>query len=104
MNLINLSDGHVDALIGVLRLRIQEWMVTDDPHPKLIGGGRNYDRAAHLLTIYDQLCAVAAKWDGGYPQFGCRPLDDSGQEREVIKGTNLYLARDGTLKRRHLPD
>lgn len=103
MNLINLSDGHIDALISVLRMTIQEWMATDDPNPKLMPG-RNHDRAAHLLTIYDQLCAIAAKWDGKYPQFGCKPLDASGQERELIAGTNMYLSRDGTLKRRHSPD
>lgn len=104
MNLINLSDGHVDALRSVLRLQIQEWMATDDPNPKLIGSERNHDKAAHLLTIYDQISTIASKWAGDYPQFGCRPLDDSGQEREIIEGTGLYLAGDGTLKARHSPD
>lgn len=104
MNLINLSDGHIDILKSVLRRQIQEWMATDDPNPKLIGGGRNFDKAAHLLTIYDQVSSVASKWTNKYPQFGCRPLDDSGQERELIKGTNQYLAKDGLLKTRHSPD
>ncbi len=104
MNLINLSDGHVDILRGVLRFHIQGLMATDDPNPKLMGSERNHDKAAHLLTIYDLLSDVASKWTGDYPQFGCRPLDDSGQEREIIEGTGLYLSRDGTLKRRHSPD
>ncbi len=104
MNLINLSDGHIDILRNALRRQIQEWMATDDPNPKLMGSDRNYDRAAHLLTIYDQISNVAAKWTGDYAQWGCRPLDDSGQERELVKGTNQYLARDGNIKRRHHPD
>ena len=92
MNLINLSDGHIDILRNSLRRQIQEWMATDDPQPKLMGGERNYDKAAHLLTIYDQVSNVAAKWTGNYAQWGCRPLNDSGQERELIKGTNQYIA------------
>lgn len=104
MNLINLSDGHVDTLRSVLRLRIQELMATDDPNPKLMGSERNHDKAAHLLTIYDQVSTVASKWTGDFPQPICRPQDDSGQEREIIEGTGLYLARDGTLKTRHSPD
>ena len=104
MNLMNVSDGHIDMLRGVLRREIQEWMATDDPHPKLMGSERNHDKAAHLLTIYDQLSDISAKWTGDTAQFGFLPLDDSGQEREIVKGTNLYLARDGFLKKRHLPD
>ena len=99
MNLINLSDGHIDILRNTLRLKIQEWMATDD-----LRNERNHDEAAHLLTIYDQVSNVAAKWTGDHAQFGCRPLNDSGQEREIIEGTGIYLARDGTLKRRHSPD
>ena len=104
MNLMNVSDGHIDMLRGVLRREIQEWMATDDPHPKLLGSERNHDKAAHLLTIYDQLSDISAKWTGNIAQFGFLPLDDSGQEREIVEGTNMYLARDGMLKKRHLPD
>jgi hypothetical protein len=101
---MNVSVGHIDMLRGVVRREIQEWMATDDPHPKLMGSERNHDKAAHLLTIYDQLSNISAKWTGDTAQFGFLPLDDSGQEREIIEGTNLYLARDGLLKKRHLPD
>ena len=100
MNLINLSDGHIDILLGVVHRDLQRLLAQD-----LHGGEEmNYDKAAHLLTIYNQISNVASKWTNKYPQFGCRPLDSSGQEREIIKGTNQYLARDGTFKRRHSPD
>ncbi|MCK4266310.1 MAG: hypothetical protein KAX31_03455 [Thermoplasmata archaeon] len=104
MNLLSISDGHMDILRGVVRREIQEWMATDDPNPKLLGSERNHDKAAHLLTIYDQLSDITAKWSGKIAQFGFLPLDDSGQEREIIEGTNMYLARDGMIKVRHLPD
>ena len=110
MNLINLSDGHVDVLRGVLRMKIQELMATDDPHPKLVGAERNYDKAAHLLTIYDQISDVASKWNGRLPQHGCRPIPPDEAYRplmesivvrsrdEAFTGLKVYLARDGSLK------
>ncbi len=110
MNLINLSDGHVDVLRGVLRMKIQELMATDDPHPKLVGAERNYDKAAHLLTIYDLLGDVASKWNGKLPQIGCRPILGRDGIRPLLKGlhgvsrekgiaSRLYLARDGNMKK-----
>jgi len=101
MNLFSLSDGHVDILRGVLRSKIQELMATDDPHPKLMGAERNYDKAAHLLTIYDQLSDVASKWNGDLPQYGCRPIPPSEEYRPIkvgIVSLPVYLARDGNLK------
>lgn len=103
MNLISLSDGHVDVLRGVLRFKIQELMATDDPHPKLVGAERNYDKAAHLLTIYDLLGDVASKWNGELPQIGCRPIPPDESYRPIhvtppTMGISVYLARNGTLK------
>jgi hypothetical protein len=105
MNLISLSDGHVDVLRGVLRFKIQELMATDDPHPKLVGAERNYDKAAHLLTIYDLLGDVASKWNGELPQIGCRPIPPDESYRPLLEvdparrgSLHVYLARDGSLK------
>lgn len=94
MNLINLSDGHIDILRGVVHRELQRLAAGD------VRGGEvvNYDQAAHLLTIYDQLSDVASKWNGNLPQRGCKPISPDESYREVFPGTGLYLARDGNLK------
>ena len=93
MNLISLSDGHVDILRGVVHAELQRLLAQD-----LKGGEEmNYDKAAHLLTIYDQISDVASKWNRKLPQWGCRPIPPREGYRP-LKGTLRYLARDGSLK------
>jgi len=99
MNLINLSDGHIDILRNVVRRELQRLAA---------GGARggevvNYDQVAHLLTIYDQLGDVASKWNGKLPQWGCRPIPPDEAYRPIqvtppTMGISVYLARDGNLK------
>jgi hypothetical protein len=102
---MNLSDGHIDILRNLVRTRIQMMMAADVPEKmcRFDGNLRNIDDAAHILTIYDLLSTIASKWDKDYPQFGFAPLKDDGVQR-TVKGTYLYLARDGTLKKRSAPD
>ena len=99
MNLISLSDGHIDILRGVLHAELQRLVAGD------VRGGEtvNYDKAAHLLTIYDQISDVASKWNGKLPQIGCRPIPPDEAYRPIhvtppTMGISVYLARDGTLK------
>ena len=99
MNLISLSDGHVDILRGVVHAELQRLLAQD-----LKGGEEmNYDKAAHLLTIYDQVSDVASKWNGKLPQWGCKPIPPDEAYRPIhvtppTMGISVYLARDGTLK------
>ena len=105
MNLISLSDGHVDILRNVLRREIQKRAAGDVRDGELI----NYDQAAHLFTIYDLLCDIASKWNRDLPQIGCRPILGRDGIRPLLKGVHgvsrekgiasrLYLARDGNMK------
>jgi len=95
MNLISLSDGHVDILRGVVHAELQRLLAQD-----LKGGEEmNYDKAAHLLTIYDLLSDVASKWNRDLPQWGCRPILGRDGIRPLMEGLHVYLARDGNLKK-----
>lgn len=97
MNLISFSDGHVDILRGIVHAELQRLLAQD-----LRGDEEmNYDRAAHLLIIYDQISDIASKWNGKLPQWGCTPMPPSEEYRPIKVATvslPAYLARDGTLK------
>ncbi len=105
-NLINLPACDVDTLKSLLHRDIQEWMATDEPENVLNiqRGWRNHDSASELLRLYDLLSNVSSKWTAKQPQFCCKPGDHHEVEKELIKGTDLYLAMDGNLKSRHRPD
>lgn len=95
-NLIDLSDGHMDILYGIVHRELQRLIAGDT-----MGGEEvNYDRAAHLLTIYDRLSMVVSKWKGKYPQ------NSQPKERfpEIAKGSRVYLAQDGSLRKIPSPD
>ena len=96
MNLINLSDGHMDILHGVVHRELQRLIAGDT----VAGEEVNYDRAAHLLTIYDRLSWVVSKWRKDQPQ------NPQPRERysELIKDSRRYLAMDGTLRKIPSPD
>lgn len=96
MNLLDLSDGHMDILHGVVHKELQRLMAGDT----LPGEEVNYDRAAHLLTIYDRLSWIVSKWKGDQPQN-----PQPGQRyHEIMKGSRRYLAMDGSLKKLPSPD
>jgi hypothetical protein len=95
-NLIDLSDGHMDILHGVVHRELQRLIAGDTRAGEEI----NYDRAAHLLTIYDRLSWVVSKWKGRQPQ-NPGPRE---RYREIAKGSRVYLAMDGSLRKIPSPD
>ena len=95
-NLIDLSDAHLDILDGVVHRELQRLIAGDT-----VGGEEvNYDKAAHLLTIYDRLSMVVSKWKGRYPQ-NPQPKD---RFPPIVKGSRVYLAQNGSLRKIPSPD
>ena len=91
MNLLHLSSGHMDILHTIIRRELQRLAAADTKEGELV----NYDQAAHVLTIYDRISTICAKWNGKLPQ-NPQPHD---RYSEITKGSRLYLAQDGTLKK-----
>ena len=96
MSLLHLSSGHMDILHKIIRRELQRLAAADTKEGELV----NYDQAAHVLTIYDKISTICAKWNGKLPQ-NPQPRD---RYSEITEGSGLYLAQDGMLKRVPSPD